>query len=77
VVIGTDSESRIGSLARIHFRAALPWLAPYPAETHFFDKLTDDAFAGEFHFRDGTLTPTDAPGFGAEIDHAKLKTFAF
>jgi len=77
VVVGTDSESRIGSLSRIHFRTALPWLAPYPAETHFFDKLSDDAFAGEFHFSDGALTPTDAPGFGAEIDHAKLKTFAF
>jgi L-Ala-D/L-Glu epimerase len=77
VVIGTDSESRIGSLARLHFRAALPWLAPYPAETHFFDKLADDAFAGEFLFRDGTLTPTDAPGFGAGIDHGKLETFAF
>jgi L-alanine-DL-glutamate epimerase-like enolase superfamily enzyme len=77
VVIGTDSESRIGSLARMHFRAALPWLASYPAETHFFDKLTDDAFAGEFPFRDGTLTPTDAPGFGAEIDRAKLDSFAF
>jgi L-alanine-DL-glutamate epimerase-like enolase superfamily enzyme len=77
VVIGTDSESRIGSLARMHFRAALPWLAPWPAETHFFDKLADDAFAGEFLFRDGTLTPTNAPGFGAGIDHAKLATFAF
>jgi len=77
VVIGTDSESRIGSQARMHFRAALPWLAPYPAETHFFDKLTDDAFAGDFLFRDGTLTPTDAPGFGAGIDTTKLETFAF
>jgi len=77
VVIGTDSESRIGSLARMHFRAALPWLAPYPAETHFFDKLINDAFAGEFPFSDGTLTPTDAPGFGAGIDPAKLETFAF
>jgi L-alanine-DL-glutamate epimerase-like enolase superfamily enzyme len=77
VVIGTDSESRIGSLARMHFRTALPWLAPYPAETHFFDKLADDAFAGEFSFSDGTLTPTDAPGFGAGIDPAKLATFTF
>jgi L-alanine-DL-glutamate epimerase-like enolase superfamily enzyme len=77
VVIGTDSESRIGSMARMHFRTALSWLASYPAETHFFDKLTDDAFAGEFLFNDGTLTPTDAPGFGAEIDYAKLETFAF
>lgn len=72
-VIGTDSESRIGAMARVHLRAALPWLAPYPAETHFFDKLADDAFAGEFGFRDGTLTATDAPGFGAQIDPAKLE----
>jgi L-alanine-DL-glutamate epimerase-like enolase superfamily enzyme len=77
VVIGTDSESRIGSMARLHFRAALPWLAPYPAETHFFDKLTDDAFAGEFLFSDGTLTPTETAGFGAGINQAKLETFAF
>jgi L-alanine-DL-glutamate epimerase-like enolase superfamily enzyme len=77
VVIGTDSESRIGALARMHFRSALPWLAPYPAETHFFDKLIGDAFAGDFLFKDGTLTPTDAPGFGAEIDHKKLESFAF
>ena len=60
-------------MARMHFRAALPWLAPYPAETHFFDKLADDAFAGDFDFSDGTLTPTDAPGFGAAIDHAQAR----
>jgi muconate cycloisomerase len=77
VVIGTDSESRIGSMARLHFRAALPWLAPYPAETHFFDKLADDAFAGDFPFRDGTLTPSDAPGFGAAIDQHKLESLSF
>ena len=77
VVVGTDSESRIGAMARMHFRAALPWLAPYPAETHFFDKLSGDAFAGDFNFKDGTLTPTDAPGFGAGIDRAKLEAFAF
>lgn len=76
VVIGTDSETRIGAQARVHFRAALPWLAPYPAETHFFEKVSGDAFAGEFLFDAGTLTPTDAPGFGAAIDHKKLETFA-
>ena len=51
VVIGTDSESRIGSLVRMHLRAAIPSLAPWPTETHFFDKLGDDAFAGEFTLR--------------------------
>ncbi|MCZ6886289.1 MAG: hypothetical protein O7E53_08010, partial [Alphaproteobacteria bacterium] len=30
VVIGTDSESRIGSLARIHLRASEPSMAPWP-----------------------------------------------
>ncbi len=77
VVIGTDSESRIGALVRMHLRAAIPSLAPWPTETHFFDKLADDAFAGEFNIADGCITPTDAPGFGATIDPHKLERFAF
>jgi L-alanine-DL-glutamate epimerase-like enolase superfamily enzyme len=77
VVIGTDSESRIGALTRMHFRAAMPYLGAWPAETHFFQKLTDDAFAGEFHFADGCITPTDAPGFGTAIDPRKLEQYRF
>jgi L-Ala-D/L-Glu epimerase / N-acetyl-D-glutamate racemase len=77
VVIGTDSESRVGALVRMHLRAAIPSLAPWPTETHFFDKLADDAFAGEFEFADGTITPTDAPGFGAALDRRKLDRYAF
>lgn len=77
VVIGTDSESRIGSLARMHLRAAIPSLAPWPTETHFFEKLADDAFAGTFRFADGQLTIDDTPGFGAFIDRAKLDKYAF
>lgn len=76
VVIGTDSESRIGSLARIHLRAAMPSLAPWPTETHFFGKLADDVFAGEFIFENGCITVTDAPGFGAGLDLAKLMKMA-
>ena len=76
VIIGTDSESRIGAMARIHFRAALPWLAPYPAETHFFDKLVDDPFRGDFLFKDGAITPSDAPGFGAGVDLQKLESLS-
>jgi L-Ala-D/L-Glu epimerase len=77
VVIGTDSESRIGSLVRMHLRAAIPSLAPWPTETHFFDKLSDDTFAGDFHFADGTITPSDAPGFGAALDRRKIERYAF
>ena len=76
VVIGTNSESRIGSLVRMHLRSACPQLEPWPTETHFFDKLADDAFIGDFQFRDGTITPTDAPGFGASFDPRKVKQYA-
>jgi L-alanine-DL-glutamate epimerase-like enolase superfamily enzyme len=76
-VIGTDSESRIGALVRMHLRAAIPSLAPWPTETHFFEKLADDAFAGDFRFKDGQITIDDSPGFGAAIDRAKLEKFAF
>lgn len=77
VVIGTDSESRIGAMARLHLWAAVPHLAPYPTETHFFDKLADDAFAGEWGFKDGAILPSDAPGFGAGLDPARLERFRF
>ena len=77
VVIGTDSESRIGALVRMHLRSAIPSLAPWPTETHFFDKLGGDPFAGEFKFEDGTITPTDAPGFGGAIDRHALDLYAF
>jgi L-Ala-D/L-Glu epimerase len=77
VVIGTDSESRLAAMARIHLRTAIPWLEPWPTETHFFDKLGDDVFAGDFHFADGTLTANDEPGFGARIDEERLRKYAF
>jgi L-alanine-DL-glutamate epimerase-like enolase superfamily enzyme len=76
-VIGTDSESRIGAMARVHLRAAIPSLANWPIETHFFEKLGNDAFAGDFGFEDGEVTPSDAPGFGAGIDRRMLEKYSF
>jgi L-alanine-DL-glutamate epimerase-like enolase superfamily enzyme len=75
-VIGTDSESRIGALARAHLHVGRPSLAPWPMETHFFDKLGGDVFVGDFQFDNGQLTPTDAPGFGAAIDRNALGKYA-
>ncbi len=76
-LIGTDSESRLAAMPRAHLHAAIPHLADLPAETHFYDKLDDDVFMGDFKFADGALTPSDAPGFGAEIDEDKLRKYAF
>ncbi len=77
MVIGTDSESRIGAMPRVHLRMAVPSLASTPIETHFFDKLGGDVFAGEFGFAHGAITPTDGPGFGAAIDRRMLEKFSF
>jgi L-alanine-DL-glutamate epimerase-like enolase superfamily enzyme len=76
-VIGTDSESRLAAMPRMHLRAAVPYLEPWPTETHFYDKLADDVFAGEFQFKDGTITPNDAPGFGAGFDRRKVEQYGF
>jgi L-alanine-DL-glutamate epimerase-like enolase superfamily enzyme len=75
-VIGTDSESRIGALPRVHLRMSVPSMAPWPIETHFFDKLATDVFAGDFGLKDGQITPSDGPGFGAEIDRRALEKYA-
>ena len=76
VVIGTDSESRVSAMPRAHFRSAIPWLAPWPTETHFFDKLADDCFVGDFNFKDGCLLVDDSPGFGAALDPRKLAQYS-
>ena len=76
-VIGTDSESRIGAMPRVHLRMSVPSMAPWPIETHFFDKLSTDVFAGDFIRKDGQITPNDAPGFGAGIDACALEKYSF
>jgi len=75
-LIGTDSESRIGALARLHLRAGMAQdMDPWPTETHFFDKLAEDVFEGNFAVRDGAVGVTDEPGFGASIDESRLKEY--
>jgi L-alanine-DL-glutamate epimerase-like enolase superfamily enzyme len=76
VVIGTDSESRIGAKARFHLHAGVASLAAWPAETHFFEKLADDVFAGAFHAAKGEALAGDEPGFGAALDRAKVEKYA-
>jgi L-alanine-DL-glutamate epimerase-like enolase superfamily enzyme len=75
VVIGTDAESRIGAMARVHLWAAFRYLHAMPAETGFFRHLADDVFDGPFTFAKGAITVPDTPGFGAAIDEKKLKKY--
>ncbi len=77
IVIGTDSESRLGALARMHFHAARPECHAAAAETHFFEKLADDVFDGDFRFADGAVRLDDTPGFGGVINRARLEKYTW
>jgi L-alanine-DL-glutamate epimerase-like enolase superfamily enzyme len=76
VIIGTDSESRIGAKARFHLYTGVASLSAFPAETHFFEKLADDAFRGDFQAADGEALPGDKPGFGVALDPDKVAKYA-
>ncbi|MFM1814749.1 MAG: hypothetical protein RLZ98_1444 [Pseudomonadota bacterium] len=74
-VIGTDLESRVGVMARIHLRTAVPYLESWPAELQFFEQLADDCLDGDIAVEDGMIQVLDKPGFGAGLDMAKVEKF--
>jgi len=74
-IIGTDLESRLGALARVHLRAATPALEPWPCEVQFFERLADDVLAEPLAIVDGAIEVPDRPGFGGSIDATKLKRY--
>jgi L-alanine-DL-glutamate epimerase-like enolase superfamily enzyme len=74
-IIGTDLESGIGALARVHLRGAIPSLAPWPCEVQFFERLADDILAEPLAIVNGAIDVPDRPGFGATIDATKLKRY--
>ena len=76
VVLGTDSESRLGALARMHFHVARAECHSAAAETHFFEKLADDIFEGAFNFIDGAMRLDDSPGFGGSINRDKIAAYS-
>lgn len=75
VVVGTDLESRLGVLPRIHLRTGHPYLENSPAELQFFEQIADDCLLGELRIENGMVTVPDAPGFGAQLDMAKLEKY--
>lgn len=74
-VVGTDLESRLGVLPRIHLRTAVPYLDAWPAELQFFEQLADDCYDGHLAVENGTVTLPPGPGFGAGLDMAKVEKY--
>jgi L-alanine-DL-glutamate epimerase-like enolase superfamily enzyme len=75
VVIGTNTESRIGTLPMAHVWSAFRSVQSAPSETGFYRFFADDVFEGDLTYENGTIHLPDAPGFGAAIDEKKLKKY--
>ena len=75
VVIGTNTESRVGALPMIHLWSAFRSLQAIPSETGFYRHLADDVFDGELVYDRGEIQIPDAPGFGIAVDEKKLAKY--
>jgi L-alanine-DL-glutamate epimerase-like enolase superfamily enzyme len=74
-IVGTDLESGLGALARVHLRAAVPSLEPWPSEIGFFERLAGGVLAEPLAVAEGAVAVPDRPGFGASIDETKLQRY--
>jgi L-alanine-DL-glutamate epimerase-like enolase superfamily enzyme len=74
-IVSTGLEAGTGALARVHLRAAIPSLDPWPSEIQFFEHLADDVLAEPLEIVDGAIEVPNRPGFGATIDERKLQRY--
>lgn len=74
-VIGVGSETDVGSMAALHFRAAVPELDAFPAENIFFMKLAGTLLEEPPHVKDGFIHLSDKPGLGTAPSAAALRRF--
>ena len=73
--IGVGSETDVGSLASLHFRAAMPELGVFPAENIFFMKLAGTLLDEPPQVQDGFVQLSDKPGLGTTPSEEALKRF--
>ena len=73
-LVGTQAESTVGTLPSAHFAAAFNNIT-YPSEQALFLALKDSLIQEPIRIVDGAIELPDTPGFGNEIDEAKLKKY--
>jgi L-Ala-D/L-Glu epimerase / N-acetyl-D-glutamate racemase len=72
VAIGTQADSAIGAYAAAAFAAASPSTAHGPAELLFFRGFAENPVRELPDIRGGSLTLSERPGFGFDIDEDAL-----
>jgi L-Ala-D/L-Glu epimerase len=75
VVIGSQYEGAIGSVATIAFAAAFAATAGRPAEVTNFLDLADDLVVAAPEIRDGRAAVSAAAGLGIEVDEDRLQRY--
>ncbi len=75
VLLGSQGDSGIGTLASLAFGAAGPLTSALPGELSYFLRLADDLLADPLVIADGLLRAPDVPGLGVVIDEDKLSHY--
>ena len=76
VAFGTQGETGLGVLSAAAFVASHPATLRHPAELTYFLELEYDLVVRPPQLTDGRLAvPRDEPGFGFELDEAKLDAY--
>jgi L-alanine-DL-glutamate epimerase-like enolase superfamily enzyme len=73
IVVGSQYEGALGTLASIHLGAAYPELASRPVEAANFLDLASDLLAEPPRIADGHVAVPTGPGIGATVDEDALQ----
>lgn len=74
-VLGGQADGIVGTAASLTFAAAHPGMAALPGELDHFLLITDHIVTESLPIVGGTLTPSNLPGNGIEIDPDKLEHY--
>lgn len=75
VLMGSQGDSSIGTLAGLAFGAASPRTSEMPAELSYFTRLLDNLLVNDPVTTGGMMMPSMLPGLGIEIDEDKLSHY--
>lgn len=76
VCVGSQGDSAIGALIAAAFAASAPSTAANAAEVLFYQGLADQLVADLPTVSGGRMSLPDRPGFGVDIDQAKVARYA-
>jgi L-Ala-D/L-Glu epimerase len=75
IVVGSQGESGVGTLANLSYTTAHESTSKRPGELAFFLNLEDDLLAEPLQVVDGRVCVRPGPGNGVDLDQSKLRRY--